>query len=148
MDFATLDTREKFSRIKGDLPHEVESPIIAHYRESDVPVHIFALTSAMKSSEELRTLVDRELKEKLLRVKGVANVDIAGGRERKIIIDVDRNRLAAHGMDIRQVVRELEAANLNVKAGEMSSGSLDTSIRTTGQFLSVDEISNTVIGLS
>ena len=148
MDFATLDVREKFSRVKGELPREIETPIIAHYRESDVPVHIFALTSDVKSPEELRVLVDRNLKEKLMRVKGVANVDIAGGRERKIIIDVDKDRLFAHGYDIRRLVEALGDANLSVKAGELQSGVLDTSIRSTGQFENVDEIANTPIGRS
>ena len=148
MDFATLDVREKFSKIKGDLPRDIEPPIIAHFRESDVPVHIVAFTSEKKSPEELRLMVDRELKEKLLRVKGVANVDVAGGRERKIIIDVDKNRLFSHGYDIRRLVREIEEGNLNVKAGELRSTSLETSIRTTGQYVSVDEIANTVIGVT
>jgi HAE1 family hydrophobic/amphiphilic exporter-1 len=148
MDFATLDVREKFSRVKGNLPRDIETPIIAHYRESDVPVHIFALTSDAKSPEELRVLVDRNLKEKLMRVKGVANVDVAGGRERKIIIDVDKDRLFAHGYDIRRLVEALGAANLSVKAGELQSGALDTSIRSTGQFASVEEIANTPIGRS
>jgi len=148
MDFATLDVREKFSKIRGDLPREIEPPIIAHYRESDVPVHIVALTSSKRSPEELRLLVDKQLKEKLMRVKGVANVDVAGGRERKIIIDVDKNRLFSHGYDIRRLVREIEEANFNVKAGELESSSLETSIRTTGQYASVDEIANTVIGVT
>ncbi|MCG3205428.1 MAG: Multidrug resistance protein MdtC [Elusimicrobia bacterium] len=148
MDFAALDVREKFAKVQGRLPKEIEHPVIAHYRESDVPVLIFALTSEKRSPEELRTLVDGGLKEKLLRVKGVANVDIAGGRERKIIIDVDRHRLAAQGMDIREVVRAIESSNLNVQTGAVQTNAMTTSIRAVGQFVNLDEIGKTVIGIS
>lgn len=148
MDFATLEVREKISRIKGGLPREIESPIIAHYRESDVPVFIFAFTSQTKSPEELRALVDTGLKEKLLRIKGVANVDVAGGRERKIIVDVDRFKLMSHGMDIRRVVQSIEQANLNIKAGVVRSDAFESTIRAVGQFANVDEINGTVIGMS
>lgn len=148
MDFATLDVREKFSKVAGTLPREIEHPIIAHYRESDVPVFIFALTSSKRSPEEMRLSVDESLKEKLLRVKGVANVDVVGGRERKIIIDVDRQQLAAHNLDIRQVVQSIEESNINVQTGSLRSDAMTTSIRAVGQFANVKEIENTVIGHS
>ncbi|MCB4755986.1 MAG: efflux RND transporter permease subunit [Elusimicrobia bacterium] len=148
MDFAALDVREKFSRVKAQLPKEIEPPIIAHYRESDVPVYITALTSQKKSAEELRFLVDRDLKEKLLRVRGMANVDVAGGRERKIIIDVDHDRLSAHGLDIRQVVDAVEKANVNLRGGDLLTGSRQAALRTLGQYSSVDEIGRTILGIS
>lgn len=148
MDFAVLDVREKFSRIKGDLPPEIETPIIAHYRESDVPIYIFALMSQVQTPEELRKKVDRDLKEKLLRIKGLANVEIAGGRERKIIVDVDRHRLASHGYDIRHIVDEIGRANVNVKTGMFQTAAMDTSIRAVGQFVTTRQIANTVIGMT
>ncbi len=40
MDFAALETREKFSKIKDKLPKEIEKPILAQYKESDTPVMI------------------------------------------------------------------------------------------------------------
>ena len=85
MDFAALETREKFSKIKDKLPKEIEKPILAQYKESDAPIMILAITSKAHTVETLRRIVDEQIKERILRIEGVANVDIYGGRERKIL---------------------------------------------------------------
>jgi HAE1 family hydrophobic/amphiphilic exporter-1 len=56
---------------------------------------IAALTSDRLTPEELRRFVDEDVKDRVLRVDGVANVEVGGGRERKIVVDVDRGKLAA-----------------------------------------------------
>ena len=95
MDFAALEVREKYARIKHQLPEEIERPVIARYEESDAYVMIAAVTSNKYTTEYLRKLIDEEIKEYLLRVDGVANVDVYGGRERRVLVEMDQARLAA-----------------------------------------------------
>ncbi len=141
MDVAALEVREKFLRVKNKLPKEIEKPIIARYEESDAPIQITALTSEKHTPEQLRYLVDTQLKEKLLRVDGVANVEIGGGRERKIVINIDRDRLAAVGLPIKKIVSVLEQNNLNLKTGDVQGTStLRFGIRTLGAFRSLEDI--------
>src|SRR3989338_5456152 len=89
MDFAALEVREKFAKIKNQLPREIEKPVIAQFQQNDVPVLIVSATSEIRSTEEIRKIVDAKMKEALKRMPGVANVEIAGGRERKILVEVD-----------------------------------------------------------
>jgi HAE1 family hydrophobic/amphiphilic exporter-1 len=141
MDLAAMEVREKFLRVKPKLPPEIEKPIIARYEESDAPIYIAALTSDRLTPEALRHLVDADLKEKLMRVNGVANVEVGGGRERKVIVDIDRNRLAAMGIPIKKVVGVLERNNLNLKTGEVEgSPTLVFGVRTLGAFRTLDDI--------
>src|SRR3990167_7656272 len=65
MKFAALEVREKFSRVKGLLPSEIEKPIIANYQDTDAAVLIFAITSDALNPEEIRQEVDQNLKPKL-----------------------------------------------------------------------------------
>ncbi|MBI4396483.1 MAG: efflux RND transporter permease subunit [Elusimicrobia bacterium] len=149
MDLAALEVREKFLRVKPKLPPEIEKPIIARYEESDAPVVIAALTSEKFTPEELRHLVDTDVKEKLLRVDGVANVEVGGGRERKIVVDIDRDKLAAVGLPIKKVVGVLEQNNLNLKMGEVAGApTLLLGVRTVGAFRALEDIQNMALAVS
>ena len=114
MDFAALEVREKFSKVRDKLPKEIEKPVIAQYKESDLPIMILAVTSKVRSVEALRRVVDEQIKERILRVNGVANVDVYGGRERKILVEIDQARLQAHHIPIDYVVGSLGSNNLNL----------------------------------
>ncbi len=146
MSLATMEVRENFLKVKSKLPKEIERPVIAHYEESDAPIVIAAFTSSSKTPEELRKFVEEKLKEKLMRTNGVANVELGGGRERKIIVNIDKNRLAATGIPIKKIVSVLEQNNLNMQVGQISGSSLNLGIRTVGAFTSVREIED--IGIS
>ena len=142
MNFAALEVREKFAKVKNRLPKEIEKPVIAQFQQGDVPVFIVAVTSEHRSTEEIRKVVDATMKEALKRVSGVANVEIAGGRERKILIDVDQVKLASFGIPIDEVTGILGNNNLNLLSGEVERTRDRYLIRVLGEFETVDQIKN------
>ncbi len=149
MDLAAMEVREKFLRVKSKLPPDIEKPIIARYEESDAPIVIAALTSDRLTPEDLRRMVDVDLKEKLIRVNGVANVEVGGGRERKIVVDIDRNKLAAAGLPMKKVVGVLESNNLNLRTGDVKADQSSLfGVRAVGTFQSVDEIRDMTLAVA
>jgi len=146
MDFAALETREKFSKIKDKLPKEIEKPILAQYKESDLPIMVLAITSKFHTVETLRRVVDEQIKERILRVEGVANVDVYGGRERKILVEIDQARLQAHHVPIDNVVSSLGANNFSLLLGDLPRARNRYLIRAVGIFKSTKDIEN--IGVS
>ena len=142
MNFAALEVREKFSKVKNRLPKEIEKPVIAQFQQGDVPVFIVAATSESRTTEEIRKIVDFQIKENLKRVSGVANVEIAGGRERKILVEVDQVRLASYGIPIDEVTSLLGSNNLNLPSGEVRRSEDRFLVRIIGEFESIDQIKN------
>ncbi|MBU3910999.1 MAG: efflux RND transporter permease subunit [Candidatus Omnitrophica bacterium] len=142
MDFAALEVREEFSKIRDKLPLEIEKPIIAQYKESDIPVLVLAVVGKGYTPEMLRKIVDEQIKERVLRVEGVANVDVYGGRERKILVEVDKNKLYQYSVSMEQVVSVLGANNLNLLAGDIEWGKDKYLIRIMGEYKSLDDIKN------
>lgn len=144
MDFATMEAREKFSKIKNILPKEIEKPVIAKYEETDLPIMIVAITSISKkyTPEDIRKLVDSKVKEVIQRVPGVANVEVAGGREQKILVEVDLAQLQKYKLPLLRVVNSLGVSNLNLMAGEMNKQKEKFIIRTIGYFYTVEDIKN------
>jgi len=140
MDFSALEVREKFSKIRDKLPREIEKPIIAQYKESDMPILLLAITGRGYTPEMLRKVVDEQIKESILRVEGVANVDVYGGRERKILVEVDKNKLYQYGVPMEYVVNALGANNLNLLAGDIERRKNKYLVRIMGEFKSLKDI--------
>lgn len=140
MDFAALEVREKFAKVKNKLPKEIEKPIIAQFKRSDVPIIIIAATSLKRTTEEIRKIVDENVKEVLRRVTGVADVEVAGGRERKILIEADQRRMAAYNISLERVIAMIGLNNLNLLSGEIAKDKEKYLIRAIGLYKSVDDI--------
>ena len=63
-------------------------------------------------------LIDREIKQRLERLPGIARVDINGAAPNEVEIAVDPDRLTAHGLSLNDLAGQLAAVNFSVSAGE------------------------------
>ncbi|MCX5679415.1 MAG: efflux RND transporter permease subunit [Candidatus Omnitrophica bacterium] len=142
MEFAALDVREKFARVKNKLPKEIEKPIIAQFKRSDVPIVILAVTSLKRSTEEIRKIVDENVREAIKRVSGVADAEVAGGRERKILVEADQRKMAAYNLSLERIISMISQNNLNLLSGEIARTDDKYLIRMIGLYKTVDEIKN------
>jgi len=142
MDFAALEVREKFARVKNKLPKEIEKPIIAQFKRSDVPIMILAVTSLKRTTEEIRKIVDENVREAIRRVNGVADAEVAGGRERKILIEADQRKMAAYSLSLERLISMVGQNNLNLLSGEIDRKTDKYLIRTIGLYRTVDDIKN------
>jgi len=145
MDFAALEVREKFNRIRNELPTEIEKPVIAKYEYMDVPIMILAVTSLKRTPEELRKIVDEKVKNRIQRIEGIARAEVAGGREGKILIEADQYKLQAYGLSINDLVDIININNANLLAGEIKRAKDKYLIRTIGEFQNLEEIRNLAI---
>ncbi len=140
MSYAALEIREKFSRVLPKLPSEIEKPVIANFSEGEAAILVFAVTSDTHPPEVTRETVNKELVTYLTRVDGVASVEVYGGRERKILVELDRDKMFAYNVSIERVMDILGRSNINLLAGEVDRGTLEFAIRTMGAFTSIEEI--------
>jgi len=148
MDFASLEVREKFSRVKDRLPKEIEKPIIARYQQTDVPIVILAVTGEKYTPEMLRRIVDEKVKSRLQRVEGVANIEVAGGRERKILVEADEAVLRAYNISLGQLIDTVGANNLDILVGDLEKKRIEYLIRLLGQFETIENIKEIGVGFS
>jgi len=142
MDFAALEVREKFARVKNKLPKEIEKPIIAQFKRSDVPIVIIAVTSLRRTTEEIRKIVDEDVREAIKRTSGVADAEVAGGRERKILVEADQRKMASYGLSLERIISMIGQNNLNLLAGDIEFANNKYLIRTIGLYKTVDDIKN------
>jgi HAE1 family hydrophobic/amphiphilic exporter-1 len=141
---AATEVRERVSQVRYKLPTETKEPLISRFDVSVSPVLTYTLRGA-SSLAELRDYTDDVIRPALEQVDGVAAVDIRGGAEREVRVLLDRPKLDALGIGIGQVVGKLRSENLNVPAGHFDEGEREVSVRTVGEFKSVDQIRSVIV---
>ncbi|HEY0304148.1 MAG TPA: efflux RND transporter permease subunit, partial [Longimicrobiales bacterium] len=71
---------------------------------------------------------------------------MTGGLDREIHVEVDPQRLRSAGVTLEQVANALDAANASAPSGTIRMGQFRYPLRTLGEFVSVEEIRNVVVG--
>jgi len=144
MDFATLKLREKLDLLR--LPTGAEKPIILRYDPNEEPIMKLGITG--ESDAELghtRYIAERELKQALESIEGVASASISGGLEDEIHIDIDEQQLSLLNIPITTVASRLAQENVNLSAGILKQKDSQYLVRTVNQFKTVEEIQDIIV---
>ena len=145
IDTAINDIRDKLDMVKGNLPDDADSPQIFKFDSSSMPVMTLAL-NGNRSADELRKLADDEVSDRLEQTAGIAQATVRGGRESVVRIELSQNRLDAYDLTLSSVVSTLASQNIEVGGGSVYEGTRKYMVRTTGEFSSIEEINDTVVG--
>jgi len=146
MDFAALGIREKIDLVKERLPRGCEDPIVMKFNPFELPVVVLNVTAEGLSPGNLLQFTRKVIKNELEKTDGVAAVQMSGGREREILIEVDQGRLQAAGVSVVTIADSLKKANLNYPAGTIEETFYEYMIRTIGEFEAVKDIKEIAIG--
>jgi HAE1 family hydrophobic/amphiphilic exporter-1 len=130
---ATQDIRDAISTKRQDLPQEIEEPILRKFNPTDRPIVTLALYSQSLSPAQLTLIADPGLTRELRSIPGVADVSISGGVKRELTVNLDPQRMQAAGVSVPQVVAALQAGNLAVPVGRVSSALDERTIRLKGR---------------
>lgn len=144
-DTAVLEINQIYEKIKPTLPKEIKAPTIAKYNQYDAPLFIVSLYSDNKTAQDLRDLTEKQIKQRFLKIKGIANVEIAGGREKKIVISLSEKKLIKRGLSIDDITRSINTNNSNILAGNLNKNKTSFSVRTDALYKNLDEISDLII---
>jgi len=140
IDQALNDATAAVNRIRNRLPDTVESPTLFKVDPSQQPIYEFALTSNSLQGVDLRVFADEELSRELNVIPGIAAVDVAGGVQEEIQVNIDLNRLQSLGVSISDVLSALESRNLDTSGGRLRQEAAEPLTRTVGRFKNAQEI--------
>jgi CzcA family heavy metal efflux pump len=143
VDDALRRTKDKVDQALGDLPADADAPIVNEINFSEFPIMILNISGTVGLSK-LKEMAD-DLEEKLETIRGVLAVEVVGGLEREIHVEVDATRLAAYNIPVNRILGFLEAENRNVTGGTIDVAQGKYQVRIAGEFESLDEIDNLVI---
>lgn len=142
---AAVDVQNAIGRIRRDLPGGIGEPQILEFSTADKPIVTAALHSDRLALPEVREYADNEVRDRLERVRGVAAIDVFGGRKLELHIALDRDRLDAVGLDMAHVVRTLDEWNLLAPGGRIRHGELENVVRFEAPITSVQDAERIVL---
>lgn len=143
-DFALNDAQRKVNSVLKDLPDDVDPPSLVKFSLDDLPVVTIAATAQM-SDADFFDLLDKKIQPVLSRIPGVAQVNLIGGREREIQVNLNQDKLDAYGLSLLQINQKIQMSNLDFPTGSLKTRENSTLIRLSGKYRDVNELRNLVI---
>ncbi len=138
---AVEEARDAMSRIRVELPADVDEPRIERDTASAEPIAYMAVEWPGKSERDLSWFIDNELSRELLSVKGLSALRRLGGVSREVRVELDPERLVGLGITAVEVSRQLRAQNTDLPGGRAEIGGQAQSIRTLGGADTLDALS-------
>ncbi|MEY2868373.1 MAG: hypothetical protein RIR01_802, partial [Bacteroidota bacterium] len=144
VDVSMNDAQRKINAVLSDLPDDAKTPSLNKFSLSDMPIISIAANAKMDEAS-FYDLIDKKIAPVLSRVQGVAQVNIIGGQEREIQVNLDATKMQGYGLSIPQVQQIILASNLDFPTGNIQTREQKILIRLAGKYKNVDELRNLVI---
>ncbi len=144
VDLALNDAQRKINAMLSELPDDAEAPSLNKFSFDDLPILTLSATAQMDDAS-FYDLIDKQVQPILSRVPGVAQVNLVGGQEREIQVNIDANKLEGYNLSILQVQQAILGANLDFPTGSIKSDNQDILVRLAGKYKNVEELRNLVI---
>lgn len=136
--------QHKINAIRSSFPDGVKESSVNDFGMSDIPIMTIGATSQMEETDFF-DLVNDEIKPMLERIPGIGRVNLTGGLEREIQININEERMRAYGLSIQEVSHLLVASNLDFPTGKVKNDNTQILIRLQGKYQDVNDIENMVL---
>lgn len=149
LDAAVADVNAALNRILPSLPPDLLPPRIFRVSDATAPVQTLAVSpvpGSLITLSKVRQLCDNEIQEELLRVPGIADVEVFGGHLPEIRLIVSRDRLARYGLSADHVAAAVYARNRNIPSGMLLSRSGEQVIIIQGERVLRHNLADIVLG--
>ncbi len=143
LDEALQKIREKVDLAKTELPAEAEDPSIFEFSFSEMPI----MQVNLAGQYDLVRLkeVGQALQDRIEQIPSVLRVEVRGGLEREVKVDVQLDRLQFYDLSINDVIDAIRNENVNIPGGSIDVGSFTYLVRVDGEFDDPTAIDDLVI---
>ena len=144
IDTAALDVLATLEDEINELPEDVTRPRVSKFDVDSYPVVILGISSDL-DPVAFTQLIEDQIRHRFARIPGVAQVDLWGGFNREVRIELALDRLNALGIPLEEVLAAIRDANLDRPAGTIEEGRFQVTLRAPAEFVDLDEIRDLVI---
>ena len=146
-DRALNDIKDAVTRVRRNLPRNIDEPLIQHIDVVGLPIVTYAAVAPGKTPEQLSWFVDDVVRRSLQGIRGVGSVERIGGVDREVLVALDPDRLQAVGLTAADISRRLRGNNVDLAGGRAEIGARDEAIRTLAGAKSLDALAETMVAL-
>lgn len=140
---ASQRVREQVDLARSELPADAEDPVITEFSIDDFPIMTLNLAADYPLAQ--LTQIAERLEDDLETIPGVREVDVIGGLEREVQVNVDLDNLKGYNISFQQIIGAIQTQNLTIPGGNIDVDRLSYLLRITGEFQHPDEIEDLVV---
>jgi hydrophobic/amphiphilic exporter-1 (mainly G- bacteria), HAE1 family len=145
INVAAQEVRDRLNSVLGDLPKDIDQPVVQKLDPDAAPILYFALESHGHTLRETTELADKRVRRALESIDGVGQVKLLGGRKRQVNVLIDPIRLRAAGVTVNDVQRSIAAQNLTTPGGRVETGPTELTVRILGRVTDPSQIGDLVV---
>lgn len=145
------DVNEKYQELvrevntlRPDLPEDIFSIKINKVRPSDVNILQIALISENASRDQLKKYGER-LQEQLEKITELKKVELFGLPDQIVRVDLKLDKIAEMNIPLNAIIGNIQSELSNIPGGQLEAGSKSFNVKTSGNYTSAAEISETIV---
>lgn len=145
MDEAFLELQKALNTLTQNS--EIDDLKITQHDPNTTPVMIIGLThSEIDDMNEIRKVAESYVRNELVRLEGVAEVELSGQEESEIIIETDIYRLEAQNLSLDEVSSRIQNFNRNVSGGRISEMGMQYIVKGVSMLQTIEDFDNLIVG--
>ena len=143
---AARDVEAAINAAREDLPTSLRSnPTYRKANPSDAPIMILSLVSETMTTAQVYDAASTIIQQKLSQVEGVGEVDLGGGANPAVRVELNPTALAHYGIGLEDVRAAISASNANAPKGQFTAGDRKLQIYTNDQGFVANDFKSIVV---
>lgn len=145
MDAAFLELQKVVTKFSQD--DNINELNISRYDPNSDPVMLIAMShNSISDMNELRKTAQNYVRNELIRIEGIADLQIAGQEEEEVIVKTDNYLLQAYGISADDIVNKINSLNRNVSGGSITHDGAQYTVKGVKVIDNIEDISNIIVG--
>jgi hydrophobic/amphiphilic exporter-1 (mainly G- bacteria), HAE1 family len=145
VNVASQEVRDRLNTVLGDLPKDIDQPVVQKLDPDGQPILYFALEGEGHTLRETTELGDKRVRRSLESIDGVGQVQLLGGRKRQVNVLLDPIKLRGAGVTVVDVQRAIATQNLSTPGGRVDTGPTELTVRVHGRVTDPVQIGDLVV---
>ena len=147
IDFALQDAQRKVNQASMKMPKDAKTPVLSKISMDEAPILRMGVSAGMNSKDLYQFMIDK-VQPRLSKLEGVGAVNIYGGEQREIRVNIDAEKIKAYGISLAGVTTAIKMANMDFPTGKMYTEENQYVVRVAAKFNSLDQLRELIIGKS
>lgn len=144
MDAAFLDLQRSMSQISQNT--DITSLNVSRYDANATPVMIISMShKEIKDMNELRKIAENYMRSELVRLDGVADIQLNGQEQAYVEIKTNPYMLEAFNLTAETIASKIESMNRNVSGGSIVNDEIQYTIKGVNLLKSIEDIENIIV---
>ena len=145
MDEAFLDLQKALNNLTQNA--DIDDLKITQHDPNTAPVMLIGVMhNEITDMNEIRKVAENYIRNELVRLEGVADVELSGQEESEIIIKTDHYRLESQGLSLDGISSRIQNFNRNVSGGRISEMGLQYIVKGVSLLNDVEDFENLIVG--